>query len=135
MDRSFHATDYLTFPPSIDARVPITFGLLLRHVVPVHLAYYLTAVLVCTPNTRCYRMLLLPITLALAWVAATAFDMSGGDPQYKHLNYANDVRSMLYMPFYPSNSLVCSGCPIRAGHAPPRLDVRLGTPPTVASAG
>jgi hypothetical protein len=89
----FRVTDYLRFPPSISARVPITPTLFAHYVLSANAAYYVTAVLVCLPNTRPLRMLLLPVTLGLAWIAATAFDMSFGEDKFKHLNYGNDVRA------------------------------------------
>jgi hypothetical protein len=89
----FRATDYLRFPPSISARVPITPALYARHVLPVYLTYYIMAVLVCLPNTRPLRMLLLPVFLGLAWISATAFDISLGEAKHRTGTYGNVVRT------------------------------------------
>jgi hypothetical protein len=89
----FRATDYLRFPPSISARVPITPALHARHVLPVYFTYYIMAVLVCLPNTRPLRMLLLPVFLGLAWISATAFDVSFGQAKNRGGTYGNVVRA------------------------------------------
>lgn len=75
------------YPPSVDARLPITPSRFLSGVLPAFLVHYLTAVLVCRPNTRALRLTLLPISLPLAWIAATRYDMAAGKDEYSHMNY------------------------------------------------
>jgi hypothetical protein len=93
---SFHASSYLTFPPDASARVPATPALYAKYVLPMYVSYYTTAVLVQKPETRLYRVTLLPVTLALIWIVAVAFDLSGGDARYNYLNVAQMVSTKLF---------------------------------------
>lgn len=58
---------------------------------PVFICYYAMAVLVLLPDTRHFRLALLPLALALTWRAATRSDASIGMPQYNHNNYGHCV--------------------------------------------
>jgi hypothetical protein len=94
---AFHPTSYLRFPPQASDRVPITAALYAKHILPVYACYCITAVLVQQPQTRVHRSALLPVTLSLAWIAAVAFDLSGGDPRYNFLSFGQCVGTVYHL--------------------------------------
>lgn len=89
--RLFSSSSYLTFPPDINRRVPLTLLRFSYNVLPVYALYYLTAALVQRPGTRLLRVAIAPLTLTLAYVAGTAFDVSGGNPRYAYLSFGQTV--------------------------------------------
>lgn len=62
-------------------------------VMAVLLLHYIMAVLVLLPRTRAIRLGLLPLALGLPYYAATAYDVSGGDPEFQSHGYNYTVCS------------------------------------------
>jgi hypothetical protein len=86
----------LWFMPRPHDRVPITPVLQLTGVLPVHLCYFLMALLVLLPNTQRYRLSLLPVGLVLAFRAGTKYDMAAGDPNQKFQNFGHCVCTIAF---------------------------------------
>lgn len=82
-----HNWGCLDLPPTPNTRLTISLGRVATGILPAFACYYLTAVLVCLPNTRILRTALLPVSLLLAWRAATQYDVSAGIDEQGHLNY------------------------------------------------
>lgn len=86
----------LSFVPSPEDRQPLTPAGFVRGALLAYICYYAMAVLVILPNTRHYRIYLLPIGSYLAFRAATMYDYSGGDPAQKFQNFGQCVSFMLW---------------------------------------
>jgi hypothetical protein len=86
---------WLRFPPVAADRLPLTWTRFCTGVLPALVAYFLTAFLVCRPETRTYRIALLPVTLLLIWRAAVGYDMTGGDERINHINLGIGVSMSL----------------------------------------
>lgn len=68
------------FPTSMLAnRMPITRRVFITNFGSVLLLYYTSAVLVCLPNTRKWRLSLLPVVIPLAFATANRYIATGED--------------------------------------------------------
>jgi hypothetical protein len=65
-------------------------------ILAVLLLHYVMALLVISPGTRPYRLGLLPLAIGLPYFAASTFDASGGDPEWKSHGYNFVVRTGNY---------------------------------------
>lgn len=85
---------WVAFPPSIADRVPLTPARFASGVLPVLACYYFSAVLVCKPGTRAYRLALLPVALTLAYRAGTVYDATLGGALPNSANLAFSVSAL-----------------------------------------
>lgn len=78
---------FATLFPSPDVRKPLTLEVFLKELAPVFVLYYINALLVLIDGTLIIRLALSPITLWLAFCAATQLDVAAGlDPRFAYLN-------------------------------------------------
>jgi hypothetical protein len=90
----------LQFPPVAEDRDLPTRATFIWRTLPVFVLYVFTAFLARTPGTRFIRMLLLPVTLLLAYRAAVTIHPSEGAPGYSWMDFGHCVSHLVRLDSY-----------------------------------